>query len=147
MQIEIAKTSDIPALIELLAALFEQEVEFQPDEDAQKRGLALIIENPDIGLILVAKQQGAAIAMVNLLFTVSTALGGRVAMLEDMIVSKNARGKGIGAQLMQSAITHARNAGCKRITLLTDESNENAQQFYTKQGFIRSTMIPYRMKL
>lgn len=147
MQIEIAKTSDIPALVELLTALFEQEVEFKPDEEAQKRGLALIINNPDIGLILVAKQQGTAIAMVNLLFTISTALGGRVAMLEDMIVSRSARGKGIGAQLMQSAITHTHNAGCKRITLLTDGSNENAQQFYTKQGFIRSTMIPYRMKL
>lgn len=145
MQIEIATTSDIPMLAELLTTLFEQEAEFTPDREAQKRGLALIIENPGIGVILVAKQQNTAVAMVNLLFTVSTALGERVAMLEDMIVSPHARGMGIGAQLMQSAIAHARMAGCKRITLLTDESNVKAQHFYIKQGFTKSPMIPFRL--
>lgn len=147
MQIEIAKTSDIPMLAELLSTLFEQEAEFKPDREAQRRGLALIIENPDIGVIMVTKRQNTAIAMVNLLFTVSTALGERVALLEDMIVSPDARGTGVGAKLMQSAIAHARMAGCKRITLLTDESNVKAQRFYITQGFTKSPMIPFRLLL
>jgi hypothetical protein len=73
--IEPARAADIPALCQLLAVLFAQEAEFAPDPDAQRRGLARIIEHPETGTILVAREHGAAVGMVNLLFTVSTALG------------------------------------------------------------------------
>jgi hypothetical protein len=82
MQITPANASDIPALCELLALLFSQEADFKPDFDAQSRGLARIISNPEVGIILVARQGSQVLGMVNLLYTVSTALGDRVALLE-----------------------------------------------------------------
>jgi hypothetical protein len=57
MEISLATASDIPALCELLSLLFSQEADFQPDEEAQRRGLAHILNNPDVGLILVARQK------------------------------------------------------------------------------------------
>jgi GNAT superfamily N-acetyltransferase len=147
MRVDPATPADIPALANLLTVLFTQEVEFVPDRNAQIRGLTHIVESPEIGCILVARQQGKITGMVNLLYTVSTALGERVAILEDMVVSPSARGGGIGTQLLQAAIGHARSAGCKRITLLTDQSNEIAQQFYAKQGFSVSSMVPMRLTL
>ncbi|HEY8036348.1 MAG TPA: GNAT family N-acetyltransferase [Methylobacter sp.] len=147
MQINAANASDIPALCELLNILFSQEAEFKPDFQAQSRGLARIISNPEVGLIVVARQDGQVVGMVNLLYTVSTALGDRVALLEDMVVSPNARGSGVGSKLLEQAIQFARLEGCKRITLLTDRANESAQRFYQKHGFGFSSMIPLRLSL
>jgi GNAT superfamily N-acetyltransferase len=100
-----------------------------------------------VGTILVAHENDALVGMVNLLFTESTALGSRVALLEDMIVLPAARGKGIGTMLMQAAFQAARAEGCKRITLLTDAKNAAAQRFYARHGFGRSSMIPMRLHL
>jgi GNAT superfamily N-acetyltransferase len=147
MQITTAMPADIPALSGLLTELFTQETELAPNDENQRRGLARIIADPTIGMILVAKDGGDTIGMVNILFTVSTALGERVAILEDMIVAARARRAGIGGRLIEEAIARARASGCKRITLLTDGINESAQRFYRRHGFAPSAMIPFRLLL
>ncbi|MDD2759115.1 MAG: GNAT family N-acetyltransferase [Methylomonas sp.] len=147
MQIHIATEADIPELCTLLAELFRQEAEFSPDSGTQARGLRSIVENPAIGHIFVVKQQDRAIAMVSLLYSVSTALGGRVAWLEDMVVGAESRTSGIGSALLQHALEYARRNGCLRVTLLTDRDNQAAQRFYQRQGFSASEMLPMRLLL
>lgn len=144
---EPATEADIPALSGLLSLLFAQEAEFQPDDAAQRRGLAAIIGDPAVGTVLVARDGAEILAMVNLLFTVSTALGGRVAWLEDMVVAPAARDAGIGSALLQRAIAFAQQHGAQRITLLTDRDNLAAQRFYAQQGFVASPMVPLRRRL
>jgi ribosomal protein S18 acetylase RimI-like enzyme len=145
--IETATLDDINALCDLLAVLFSQEAEFKPDHQAQKTGLQAIISNPDIGIILLARHNDKVVAMVSLLFSISTALGGRVAILEDMVVLPEQRGLGIGSALLNEAISTARDSGCQRITLLTDSDNTIARGFYEKQGFVRSSMLAFRILL
>lgn len=147
MDISRATTADIPALCSLLDALFSQEREFTPDRDAQQRGLSMIIGDSSVGNILVAREAGEVVRMVNLLYTVSTALGERVAWLEDMVVAKSVHGTGIGSALLDRATKHARESGCKRISLLTDHDNERAHRLYQRHGFIRSEMTTFRMLL
>ena len=147
MHIELATPGDIPALSDLLSALFSQEAEFTPNPEAQAKGLDQIIGNPELGAVLVAREGGKVVGMVNLLFTVSTALGEKVALLEDMVVSSHTRGAGVGSQLLDQAISFARAQGCKRITLLTDRANEPAQRFYFKKGFVVSSMVRMRLSL
>lgn len=144
MQIEAATPEDIPALCALLSALFAQEAEFTPDAAAQARGLAMIIGDPRVGSVLVARRDGEVVGMVNLLFTVSTALGERVALLEDMVVAPSVRGAGVGSALLTAAIDFARAQRCPRITLLTDRVNADAQRFYARHGFTASDMLPMR---
>ena len=145
MEIRQASSTDIPQLCVLLNSLFTQEAEFSPDTERQAIGLGAIIEGDGIGDILVAVEAGEIIGMVNLLYTISTALGSRVAILEDMIIAPAFRGLGMGSLLLQQAIDFAKNKGCKRITLLTDSDNERAQQFYQKHGFELSSMNAYRL--
>jgi GNAT superfamily N-acetyltransferase len=138
---------DIPELVELLNSLFEQEAEFEPNSETQSKALSKIILDPKIGIILIAKDDDKILGMVNLLFTESTALGSKVALLEDMVILSSSRGRGIGSQLIDYAISEAKKVGCKRITLLTDIENTKAQSFYQKKGFVKSKMTPYRLLL
>ena len=138
---------DIPELVELLSSLFEQEAEFEPNSEIQSKALSKIILDPKIGIILIAKDDDKILGMVNLLFTESTALGSKVALLEDMVILSSSRGRGIGSQLIDYAISEAKKVGCKRITLLTDIENTKAQSFYQKKGFVKSKMTPYRLLL
>ena len=144
MEITTAISSDIPQLCLLLNVLFSQEAEFKPDPEAQSRGLSAIIDNAETGDIIVAHDAGQIIGMVNLLYTVSTALGARVAILEDMVISPNYRDKGVGSKLLKYALEFAERQGCQRVTLLTDDDNIGAHRFYERHGFERSTMVPFR---
>lgn len=142
--VSIATVTDIPALIPLLSSLFSQEAEFQPDVNKQTAGLQAIITQPHVGAILVAREQEKLIGMVNILFTISTAEGGLVAILEDMVVDINYRGRGIGSELITRALAFCRAKGISRITLLTDADNYSAIHFYELHGFAKSPMIPLR---
>jgi rubredoxin/GNAT superfamily N-acetyltransferase len=144
LTIRTAFASDIAGCSALLARLFSQEKEFAPDSKAQSAGLSMIIENPQLGRIFVCEIDGVLQGMVLLLFTVSTFLGKKVALLEDMVVAPQWRGKGIGSLLIEHAVEFARNEGLGRITLLTDSDNETAQQFYRSKGFERSEMVVFR---
>ena len=142
-----ATAVDLAAMVHLLGELFSQEAEFVPNPDAQARGLALILKDATIGTLLVADRNGATAGMVCLLYSVSTALGARVATLEDMVVDKTCRGDGIGRKLLAAAIETARQDGCGRITLLTDPDNSRAHALYRSMGFTRSSMVPFRRAL
>jgi GNAT superfamily N-acetyltransferase len=144
MEITTAISSDIPQLCLLLDSLFAQEAEFKPDHEAQSLGLSAIIDNAETGDIIVAHDAGQIIGMINLLYTVSTALGARVAILEDMVVSDTYRDKGVGSKLLKYALEFAKSQGCQRVTLLTDEDNVGAHRFYERHNFERSTMVPFR---
>lgn len=139
--------NDILALCGLLKVLFSTEQEFIPNTDVQKCALEMILSHPDIGKIFVCENDGEIIGMVSLLFTISTALGGKVAMLEDMVVSPQFHGKGFGKRLLAHAILEAKKLTCKRITLLTDTDNIKAHHFYEQFGFTYSPMLPMRLLL
>ncbi len=138
---------DMPRCTELLGILFSQEHEFTPDADAQSRALLMIIRQPELGQIFVIEMDGIIQGMVMLLFTVSTFLGKKVALLEDMVVAPAWRGKGIGKELIDYAVDFARREGFGRITLLTDSDNAAAQQFYLSRGFTKSEMAVFRKLL
>src|SRR5947207_9905618 len=84
--IEPATEADLDELSEMLAELFAQESDFRPDKDKQLRGLRLIFEQPSRGRVFVLRREGAIVGMINLLFTISTAEGGFVMLLEDLVV-------------------------------------------------------------
>src|SRR5205809_3741783 len=105
--IEPATEADLDELSELLGELFAQESDFRPNKDKQLRGLRLIFEQPNRGRVFVLRRDHAIVGMINLLFTISTAEGGFVILLEDLVIHKNYRDKGYGSRLLEHAIDFA----------------------------------------
>ena len=147
MNIREANSNDIDDICRLLSVLFEQESEFKPEYEVQKKGVGEILSNKEVGRFFVIEDSGKIVGAVSLLFLVSTALGGKVALLEDMILEKNSRGKGLGTKLLDYVIRYAIRNGFLRITVLVDEDNIVAHSFYKKMGFKYSSMIPMRLVL
>jgi N-acetylglutamate synthase-like GNAT family acetyltransferase len=144
MRFRVAKEEDIKSLSKLLNELFSLEKEFVPNEALQIKALETIIKDEKVGHIIVCEIENEIVAMVNLLYSISTALGNRVVILEDMIVSSKCRDKNIGSKLLDFAKEFAKSQGIKRITLLTDNDNFKAHKFYEKNGFKKSSMIVFR---
>lgn len=147
VQYGIATTKELPQLVELLGHLFEQEAEFQPDAAKQSRALEAILGNPAVGKVFVAREGKRVVAMASLLYTISTAEGGKAALFEDLVVHPDERKRGIGEALLKYVVEQARAEGLLRITLLTDMQNERAQAMYRRVGFVGSPMKPMRLKI
>jgi ribosomal protein S18 acetylase RimI-like enzyme len=147
IRFDVAKASDLPRLVELLGILFESEAEFSADAEKQRAGLQAILADPAKGRIFVAREGREVVAMASLLYTVSTAEGGKAALFEDLVTAPEQRKRGIGESLLKHVVNEARNEGVLRITLLTDMQNERAQAMYRRAGFVGSPMKPMRLKL
>ena len=142
--VEPATIEDLPALTELVMDLMSRSDDFSPDRELQERGLRLILEQPNRGRIFVVRNKDKIFGMVNLLFTISTARGGFVILMEDVVIHPDHRGQGYGAMLTDYVVDFARRKNFKRITLLTDRMSAESQEFFKKQGFEYSNMIPMR---
>jgi GNAT superfamily N-acetyltransferase len=145
--IEPAIAEDLDELSSLLGELFSEESDFRPNKEKQLRGLRLIFEQPNRGRVFVLRRDRSIVGMINLLFTISTAEGGFVILLEDLVVHKGYRGHGYGSMLLDYAIEFARQKNFKRITLLTDRPELRSQSFFRKHGFYESPMLPMRLLL
>ena len=53
----------------------------------------------------------------------------------ELIVSKNARGRGIGEKLLSHVENHLYSVGCKDVLLSLFAYNESAKGFYEKMGY------------
>lgn len=147
--IDHATLDDLPALCGLLGELFEQEADFRPDPAKQSAGLRLILANPDEGQLFVMRGEGGGrgvLAMVSLLADVNVRRGGPAFVLEDLIVRRDCRGRGIARRLIAHALDFAREAGAVEVRLLTDAVNHRALALYEKLGFVRQGAAPMRLK-
>ena len=146
IRFEVARAADLPRLVQLLGILFESEAEFAPDAEKQRAALQTILADPAKGKIFVARERREVVAMASLLYTISTAEGGKAALFEDLVTAPEHRKRGIGEALLKHVVNEARNEGVLRITLLTDMQNERAQAMYRRVGFVGSPMKPMRLK-
>jgi GNAT superfamily N-acetyltransferase len=147
IRIDFATPDDLPALADLLAELFSLESDFVPERARQLAGLGLILDHPELGRLFVLRVDGAVAGMANALITVSTAEGGRVVLLEDVIVRAGQRGGGLGRRLVEHVFDWARGEGMTRVTLLADQANAPALAFYERLGFQPSAMRVLRRRL
>ncbi len=148
IKIRPAITNDIPRLVTLLDALFSIESDFNFDYDNQSKGLELLL-NSDKDFVWVAEviSTGAVVGMCSIQTMISTAEGGRVGLVEDLIIAAEYRQQNIGSTLLAESIKWSKEHGLKRLQLLADKNNRAALDFYKKQDWEKTQLICLRFNL
>ena len=139
-----ATPADIPPMVELLRELFSIEVDFTPEPSKQRSGLELLLRCGDRACVLVAEQAGRVVGMVTAQVVVSTAEGADVAWIEDLVVTEEARGQGLGRELLATVERWCVERGLQRMQLLADRENAPALEFYRRQGWQTTQMFAWR---
>lgn len=142
-----ATQSDIPDLVDLLNELFSIEEDFQFDQTKQKAGLLMLVESdPNEKNLIVAELEGEVIGMCSAQTLISTAEGGKAALIEDMVIKSNMRGKGIGRIIMNEIVSWAKISGITRLQLLADKNNSRGISFYEKNEWKTTQLICLRKR-
>ena len=147
VKIRNAQPEDLDTLTALLRELFSIEADFAVDAQRQRRGLALMLDGClKHRCVKVAETDGDVVGMVTAQLLISTAEGGVVALVEDMVVAGRHRDRGIGRQLMDAIESWSRERGASRLQLLADRTNFSALDFYDRIGWRPTRMICLRRK-
>jgi GNAT superfamily N-acetyltransferase len=132
--------ADIPQLVVLLEDLFTLEADFQVDQEKQVTGLALLIASQK-DAVFVVEVNNAVIGMCSVQTLISTAEGGTVGIVEDLIVNRAYRKQGAASSLLAEVLNWSERHGLKRLQLLADQNNSFALDFYKKQGWQTTQLI------
>ncbi|MDC0335876.1 GNAT family N-acetyltransferase [Pseudodesulfovibrio sp.] len=148
-----ATHEDMESLVSLLITLFPIEEDFVIDQEKQRRGLEMMLNNGR-GRVMVAvtnqaatTADGTVVGMCSGQLTVSTAEGGPAVLIEDVVVREDWRGQGIGARLMDEISAWARANEAGRLQLLADRNNIPALDFYKHLGWQPTQLICLRNRL
>lgn len=133
-----APTGDVLAsLRRLLPQLSQTAAPLEADELADLCSSAASI------LLVARDDDGGIVGSLTLaVFRVPT---GVRAWIEDVVVDEAARGQGVGAALVEAAVTRAAEAGARSVDLTSRPSREAANRLYRRLGFeVRQTNV-YRL--
>ncbi|MDQ7003759.1 MAG: GNAT family N-acetyltransferase [Ghiorsea sp.] len=146
IRIRDANTEDLSKLTVLVSELFNIEPDFNPNIRKQRQGLAYLMECEQ-ATVLLMESSHEIIAMCTLQPLISTAEGGTVGMVEDLIVAEKWRGKGLGTVLLNAVQAVALTQGMSRLQLLAGRGNAQAQLFFDKQEWQKTNMRVRRKNL
>ncbi|WP_234733047.1 GNAT family N-acetyltransferase [Tellurirhabdus bombi] len=129
MQIRKGTPDDVPQLFELVTelAIYEKAPEqvTNTPEQMLKDGFG---EHPLFG-VLVAEVEGKVVGMSLYYYRYSTWKGKRL-YLEDIIVTENHRGQGLGKLLFEKTVEEARQSDCTGMMWQVLDWNRPAINFY-----------------
>ncbi|MGE9297158.1 MAG: N-acetyltransferase family protein [Puniceicoccales bacterium] len=143
VNIRAATLADLPLMVELLRQLTKVERAFRFNAEFQRAGLEHLIES-NTALVLAAEMGGLVVGMATIQEVISTVEGGPIGIVEDVIVHRSFRKKGVGTALLDhlKAIAIARDYG--RLQLLADENNTPGESFYAAQGWEPTSLKQWR---
>ena len=133
----------------LLAELFGIEADFEVDIGKQREGLEKLLASPgaDVLVAVAAGGGGAPCGMATMQEVVSTAEGGPAGVVEDVVVARAHRGRGLGPLLLRGVEAAAAARGIRRLQLLADTANDPALRFYAREGWERTQLVCLRKRV
>lgn len=130
----IIRTADIKDFDDIYLLLKQ----LWPDKELNKNDLMVIFScgiKSQNYLYFCAELNCKVIGFCSLVFKKSLWQEGCIGHINEIVVDKSHRGKGIGTALLKAAINAANEKGCKRIELDSAFQRAEAHQFYEKSGF------------
>jgi N-acetylglutamate synthase-like GNAT family acetyltransferase len=129
LRIRPARRGDVDALGALLR-------EMGYSDGADTHTVHWAISHPEIEVFVVAEAPDKAVALVTLSHRPQLRLRGRIATVDELVVTERWRRQGVGKALLRTALERARTLGVKRLEIQCRRSRgEDVRRFYEACGF------------
>lgn len=137
------KKSDLEDLSRLYQQLIPNEVSIEKMESVYEKN-----RNNKNHIALVAKENGLLLG--TLMAYICEMYFGQCKsfmVIEDFVVDRDERGRGIDANLMQAAERKAEEMNCSYIMLITDTDREESRKFYKNLGYSTEEYRAFKKKI
>ena len=141
MTVRLAGPDDIDVVARLLTEFRDHEGRHWPPEEAIRAGVERLMPRDDTEYLLGGDPPAG---IVQLRYRWGVWWDAEDCNVEDVFVSADARGSGLGRELVSFAIDRARERGCPRMELDTGADNAPAQGLYRSLGFFDSGIFMRR---
>ena len=141
IRVRKATKSDLPAIKRLLAELINamddtECIDMRVASEAWEHLLKDASSH-----VLVAKAQETPVGLIHFTTRQTALHRSRSAMIDELVVTKEYQGRGIGKQLVLAAIERCRQLGCCEVEVSTEQTNLKARKFYRKCGFDKTEVL------
>ncbi|OGN97627.1 MAG: hypothetical protein A2Z77_04500 [Chloroflexi bacterium RBG_13_51_36] len=136
-----ARKSDLSAIRKLVTEL----VDAMDDTECIDIGIAL--ETCEHHLkdskshFLVAAIKGTPVGFIHFMTRQTILHQSPSALIDELVVTKEYQGKGIGKQLVLATIEKCRQLGCCEVEVSTEKTNVKARRFYKRCGFNKTEIL------
>ena len=135
-----ARPGDAAAVKDLVAQLG-----YRPAERSYDETFAQVVRHPEAA-VFIAQDGARVLGYIALSYRPQIRLAARVASIDELAVAGDAQGAGIGSQLLDTAIAHARSMGCERIEVLSARARESYRRgFYSGRGLSEVDSAVFRI--
>ncbi len=135
-----ANPADINLILDYSRRLNEEDPaftgDFHFDEAAVRAALVQLLAEPGLGRVWLITVDKVRVGYVVLTFGFSLESHGRDALIDEIYVTADQRGRGIGRQVIDQVEAEARRLGARKLYLEVERPNSRAQAFYRRLGFI-----------
>ena len=141
MGIEVQRaTPEDPHLVAPLFDAYRVFYEQAPDPDLARRFLGERLEREE-SVVFVALGSHLAVGFTQLYPLFSSVSARRRWLLNDLYVAPEARGRGVGGMLLETARQFAVETGAGGLDLATAPDNTSAQRLYESTGWKKDTFL------
>jgi N-acetylglutamate synthase-like GNAT family acetyltransferase len=140
--VRVARSSDAPALLDLLRELGYGDV----DSKARFDSIEAVLRHPEMRVLVADGEHGRIVGMLALSHRPQLRLGGTLVTIDELVVTARERGCGVGRALLERAKALAAELGACRLELHTNRTRESyLRGFYAKNGFMEVNSAVMRL--
>jgi GNAT superfamily N-acetyltransferase len=148
VNIERVNEADLDELLGLMRGYCDFYEVDPSDEALLALSRALLADPENEGIQLIARDgAGRAIGFATVYWTWQTLSASRLAVMNDLFVAPAARGRGLGAALIEECLRFAGERGAGKLAWQTAPANEFAQRLYDRVGAVREHWIDYHLRV
>ncbi len=130
-----AGTTDEDVVLALMGAFYaEERLVFL--EKGARAAVRELLMRPELGRVFLLRDKaGKAHGHLVLTFGFSLEFGGRFVLFDEVFVSSEVRGRGLGKEAMEIAARWAKGQGVAALRLEVNRANAHAREVYRRSGF------------
>jgi len=129
-----AGVDDVDLVLDLMQGLYASEhILFDPER--ARRALLELLADSSLGRVYLIQADGKAIGYAVLTLGYSLEFAGRYALLDELFIREDFRGRGAGRQILAHLEPDCRTLGLQALRLEVERKNRGARELYTRLGF------------